>query len=93
MLVTRALASTGANNVTVSQQGVQLACGTTYTPTTAEIYENLNEPNMNISQTYTYCVQVGATVHECVAALCWHTSTHGSWCTCTCAVRPAAAGS
>lgn len=62
MLVTRAVAGTGADNVTVSQQAVQLTCGTVYAPTTAEINEDLTNPGINVSQTYTYCVQAnGAT--------------------------------
>lgn len=34
-LVTRSVAGTGSNNVTVSQQQVQLGCGTVYAPTTS----------------------------------------------------------
>lgn len=64
ILVTRSVAGSGANNVTVSQQAVQLTCGTVYKPTTAEIFEDLTEPGLNVSQAYTYCVQVGWLCHD-----------------------------
>lgn len=56
-LITRTRVGVQMSNLTVSQQSLALSCGVNYAPTTSEINEDLTELGMDVSATYTYCVQ------------------------------------